>query len=82
MDEMALANALNNGSLAGVVLDVFTEEPLPPGHPLWSTPNTFITAHTAARNNPPEIANVFTENYLRFLQGERLMNQVNFELGY
>jgi phosphoglycerate dehydrogenase-like enzyme len=82
VDELALAKALNNGTLAGAVLDVFTEEPLPRGHPLWSAPNTFITAHTAARNNPLEIANVFIENYSRLLRGEQLKYQVNFELGY
>jgi phosphoglycerate dehydrogenase-like enzyme len=82
VDETALAEALNNGKLAGAVLDVFTEEPLPRGHPLWTTPNTFITSHTAARNNPAEIVTVFIENYLRFIRGESLLYQVNFELGY
>ncbi len=82
VDETALADALNNGSLAGAVLDVFTEEPLPRGHPLWSTPNTFITSHSAARNNPTEIVTVFIENYMRFIRGECLLYQVNFELGY
>jgi phosphoglycerate dehydrogenase-like enzyme len=82
VDEQALVNALNSGSLAGAILDVFLEEPLPSGHPLWSTPNTFITSHTAARNNPVEIAKVFIDNYIRFIHGESLLYQVNFELGY
>jgi phosphoglycerate dehydrogenase-like enzyme len=82
VDELALANALNNGRLAGAVLDVFSEEPLPRRHPLWSTPNTFITAHTAARNIPQEIACVFIDNYLHFINGESLLYQVSFKLGY
>jgi phosphoglycerate dehydrogenase-like enzyme len=82
MDEPALVNALNNGSLAGAVLDVFEEEPLPRGHPLWSTRNTFITSHTAASNNPADIAEIFIENYLRYIHGESLINRVSFELGY
>jgi phosphoglycerate dehydrogenase-like enzyme len=82
VDELALVNALNHGYLSGAVLDVFGEEPLPVGHPLWSTPNTFITSHTAARNNPDDIVKVFINNYKRFIQGEALVYQVNFNLGY
>ncbi len=82
IDEKALVNALNKGSIAGAILDVFTEEPLPRGHPLWSTPNTFITAHTAARNVPADIVKVFIDNYRRFIVGESLLYQVSFDLGY
>jgi phosphoglycerate dehydrogenase-like enzyme len=82
VDELALVNALKAGNLAGAVLDVFSEEPLPRGHPLWSTPNTFITSHTAARNNPIEIAQIFIDNYKRFIRGETLINLVDYELGY
>lgn len=82
VDEHALVEALNNKSLAGAVLDVFTEEPLPRGHPLWSTPNTFITSHTAARNYPPDIASLFIENYKLYILGKPLLYQVNFERGY
>jgi phosphoglycerate dehydrogenase-like enzyme len=82
LDEAALITALNTGRLGGAVLDVFQQEPLPPDHPLWYTPNTFITAHVAAKNYLPDIADLFCDNYLRFLRGESLRGQVNFELGY
>jgi phosphoglycerate dehydrogenase-like enzyme len=82
VDEMALINNLRNGSLAGAVLDVTKVEPLPAYHPLWHTPNTLLTFHTAARNYPADIAALFTENYRRFIHGEPLNFQVNFELGY
>jgi phosphoglycerate dehydrogenase-like enzyme len=82
VDEAALVNALRNRSLAGAVLDVFMEEPLPRGHPFWSTPNTFITSHTGARNNPADIVKVFIDNYIRIIHGDSLINQVDFELGY
>jgi phosphoglycerate dehydrogenase-like enzyme len=82
VDEAALVEALDAGRLGGAVLDVFQQEPLPPEHPLWRTPNTFITAHVAAKNYLPDIADLFCDNYLRFLRGESLRGQVDFEHGY
>jgi phosphoglycerate dehydrogenase-like enzyme len=45
VDEDALMRALEAGEIAGAALDVFQEEPLPAGHPLWSTKNVIITPH-------------------------------------
>jgi phosphoglycerate dehydrogenase-like enzyme len=45
VDEDALLRALEQGRIAGAALDVFQEEPLPAGHPLWSTKNVLITPH-------------------------------------
>jgi len=45
VDERALVDALEAGSIAGAALDVFDEEPLPLGHPLRSLPNTVVTPH-------------------------------------
>jgi D-2-hydroxyacid dehydrogenase (NADP+) len=45
VDEDALVCALERGEIAGAALDVFQEEPLPAGHPLWSTKNVIITPH-------------------------------------
>jgi phosphoglycerate dehydrogenase-like enzyme len=82
IDETALAEVLTNRSIAGAVLDVFSQEPLPLGHPFWTTPNTFITCHTAARNYLPDIANLFVENYRRFIANQPLLYQVDFVQGY
>jgi phosphoglycerate dehydrogenase-like enzyme len=82
VDEAALAAALRSGRLAGAVLDVFEEEPLPPGHIFWRTPNIVITSHTAAISMPEDIAPVFVQNYRRFIAGQRLEYQVDFEAGY
>jgi phosphoglycerate dehydrogenase-like enzyme len=82
VNEVALVKALESHRLAGAVLDVYSEEPLPQEHPLWSTPNTFITFHTAAQNYPPDIARIFINNYKRFLEGQPLLFQVDFNLGY
>ena len=82
VDEAALADALLNGRLAGAVLDVFETEPLPLEHVLWRTPNVLITSHTAAISFPADIAPLFIENYRRFVNGEPLKYQVDFETGY
>lgn len=82
VDEEALAAALRDGRLAGAVLDVFHQEPLPPDHVLWRTPNVIITGHTAALSFPPDIAPLFVDNYRRLLAGEPLRHRVDFELGY
>jgi phosphoglycerate dehydrogenase-like enzyme len=82
IDEMALVEALNMHSVAGAVLDVFVEEPLPADHPFWNTPNTYITCHTAAKNHPPDIAALFIDNYKRFVDGRPLLYQVDFDKQY
>ena len=82
LDEAALIDALAQGRLAGAVLDVFPEEPLPGDHPFWRTPNLFITSHTAAPTVPSDAVRVFATNYRRLLAGEPLLYRVDFERGY
>src|SRR5580765_3274910 len=82
VDEAALADAVQSGRLAGAVLDVFQQEPLPPDHVFWRTPNVLITSHTAAISFPKDIAPVFIENYRRLIAGEPLKHRVDFEAGY
>lgn len=47
VDEDALVKALREGWIAGAGLDVFTEEPLPPNHPLLELNNVVLTPHIA-----------------------------------
>ncbi len=82
VDETALADALQSGRLAGAVLDVFQQEPLPADHVFWRTPNVLITSHTAALSVPEDIAPVFIENYRRLIASQPLRYQVDFEAGY
>ena len=51
VDEAALIDALAAGRIAGAGLDVFSAEPLPPGHPLAKLPNVVMTPHAPA--SPP-----------------------------
>jgi len=82
VDERALADALQEGRLAGAVLDVFQHEPLPADHVFWRTPNLLITSHTAALSVPEDIAPVFIDNYRRLVRGEPLKHGVDFEQEY
>ena len=45
VDEAALVAALHAGTIAGAALDVYDIEPLPPGHPYLTAPNTVLTPH-------------------------------------
>jgi phosphoglycerate dehydrogenase-like enzyme len=82
VEQEALITTLENGKLAGAVLDVFEVEPLPPGHPFWRTQNVIVTSHTSAPSFPAEITKVFIENYHRYVAGKPLKHQVDFERGY
>lgn len=82
VDDEALIEALEQEKIAGAVLDVFIEEPLSEKHPFWTTPNLLMTFHTSAPSLPEDITNLFTENYYRYLKGEKLKHIVNFKRGY
>jgi glyoxylate/hydroxypyruvate reductase A len=43
-----LVALLDRGHLASATLDVFREEPLPPGHPFWHHPGIVLTPHVSA----------------------------------
>ncbi|MEU4637770.1 D-2-hydroxyacid dehydrogenase [Micromonospora chalcea] len=72
--EDALVDAMRSGRIAGAVLDVFEEEPLPADHRLWDLPNTTITPHTSFRGtgNLQRLYADFCVNLERYLAGEQL----------
>ena len=77
-----LLAALAAGQLRAAVLDVTPVEPLPADDRLWSVENLYLTSHTAAPSTPEALAEVFCHNYRRYLAGEPLQHQVDFERGY
>lgn len=79
IDEDALIDALQAGRIAGAGLDVTVEEPLPPGHRLWSMSNVLFTPHIAGAgsNGTGEgIPSVVTGNLRRWIAGEPLLKIV------
>jgi len=46
IDEPAMIAALQSGRIRHAALDVFVEEPLPPGHPLTKLENVTLSAHS------------------------------------
>ena len=85
IQEAALIEALETGQIAGAVLDVFEQEPLPPTSPLWTTRNLLVTPHASNRSAAAIARGLdeFVENMRRFLAKEPLMNPLKDpELGY
>ncbi len=74
VDSQALADALNNGYLAGAGIDVFeTEPPLDVAHPLLHSKNTIVTPHVAFASEESMVARaqIVFDNILSFLNGEQ-----------
>jgi phosphoglycerate dehydrogenase-like enzyme len=81
IDEPALLEALRAGQVAGAVLDVFAEEPLPADSPWWDAPNTIVTPH-ASGVTLRYFDRLVIDNVRRYLAGVPLLNQVDPERGY
>jgi phosphoglycerate dehydrogenase-like enzyme len=85
LDQDALCDRLDDGHISGAVLDVFTPEPIPPGHRLWSTPNLIISPHTAADDPAtynPRSLDIFLDNLRAWRAGQPLPNRFDTERGY
>jgi phosphoglycerate dehydrogenase-like enzyme len=74
-----LVAALEAGEIAGAGLDVFEQEPLPPGHRLWTLPNVLITPHSAGFG--PYLDDrryeIVRDNCRAMLEGAKLRNVVD-----
>ncbi len=86
VDDMALAEALNNGTIAGAALDVTEPEPLPADHPLWDCKNCLITPHSSGkyfqRDPHLRIIKLWQDNIEAFVTGQPLKNVVDIKTGY
>lgn len=82
--ENDLIETLKAKKIKGAALDVFEVEPLSKESPLWSLENVLLSPHIADRNSG-WLANslqFFIDNCHKFINGQKLENVVNLELGY
>jgi phosphoglycerate dehydrogenase-like enzyme len=79
-----LIAAVKSKTIAGAVLDVFREEPLPTSHPFWKTEGILVLPHLGGGHPRRRefVAEMFAENARRFLAGEPLNAVVDRVRGY
>jgi len=81
IDEDALLEMLQAGHLWGAALDVYGEEPLPPGHPITKLPNVVLTPHVgwAAEDSYVSFFEGIVENVEAYLDGRPIPRMLNPE---
>jgi phosphoglycerate dehydrogenase-like enzyme len=84
VDEGALVRALREKKLGGAALDVFQQEPLPPGSPFWKMENVIVSPHMSGRAGDiwGKANRLFMENLRRYVRGEPLLNVFDPARGY
>jgi phosphoglycerate dehydrogenase-like enzyme len=79
-----LIAAVKSKTIAGAVLDVFREEPLPSSHPFWQTEGILVLPHIGGGHpgRSAAVAEIFAENAGPFLAGKPLTTGVDRARGY
>ncbi|RCL26035.1 D-2-hydroxyacid dehydrogenase [Pseudomonas sp. AFG_SD02_1510_Pfu_092] len=77
-----LVEALKQGHLAGAVIDVCRQEPLPRQHPFWTAWGLLLTGHSSAPTSPAAMVRLFVENVRAYAAGQGLRGEVDFARGY
>ena len=79
-----LIAAVKAKTIAGAVLDVFRTEPLPSEHPFWKTPGITVLPHIGGFHPERDswVAELFSDNIRRHLDGQPLREVVGRERGY
>jgi phosphoglycerate dehydrogenase-like enzyme len=84
IDDAALIDAVTSKKIAGAVLDVFRQEPLPADHPFWKTDGIMVLPHIGGPHPQRDsiVAKLFVDNLTRFLDGRDLQQVVDRAAGY
>ena len=79
-----LIAAVKARKIAGAMLDVYRQEPLPADHPFWSTEGIIVLPHIGGPHPQRDriVAGLFVDNLRRFLEGEPLKEVVDRKAGY
>ncbi len=79
-----LIAAVGAGRIAGAILDVFREEPLPATHKFWATDGILVLPHIGGGHPQRDtvVAGLFADNLARFLDGRPLRELVDRSAGY
>ena len=79
-----LIAAVKAKTIAGAILDVFRQEPLPKEHAFWATDGILVLPHIGGPHPQRDIivAKLFVENVERFLDGQPLKEVVDRAAGY
>jgi phosphoglycerate dehydrogenase-like enzyme len=79
-----LISAVESRQIAGAILDVFRQEPLPAQHPFWTTERIIVLPHIGGPHPRRDeiVAQLFVENVERFLDGQPLKEVVDRASGY
>ena len=82
-DEDLIA-AVRARKIAGAILDVFRQEPLPEDHPFWITERIIVLPHIGGPHPQRDrfVARLFVDNLGRFLAGQPLKEVVDRKAGY
>ncbi len=79
-----LIAAVKGRKIAGALLDVFRQEPLPAEHPFWKTDGIIVLPHIGGPHPQRDrfVARLFVDNLGRFMRGEPLKEVVDRAAGY
>lgn len=85
IDQKALERELRGGRLYAA-LDVFDQEPLPAGDPLWDCPHLLLTPHVAGDMTLPytrdRVVSLFLEDFENYCAGRPLARRIDLRRGY